>query len=62
MVSKTDDPIDRTRRARHEISARFGDDPRRLVEHYMELQKRHGDRLIEHPAPYPLERRNVSLD
>lgn len=57
MSTKTNDPIDRIRRARHEISARFDHDPRKLVEHYMELQKRHADRLIDNPAPATDKRR-----
>jgi hypothetical protein len=51
MKKESEDPIDRIRRVRHEISARFDHDPHKLVEHYMELQKRHGDRLITSPAP-----------
>ena len=37
------------RATRQRISARFGDDTYRLVAHYQERQRRHGDRLI--PAP-----------
>jgi hypothetical protein len=41
-----DDPvIKRIRDARHKISEKFGHDPRRLVAHYIELQKKHADRL-----------------
>ena len=36
----------RVREVRHRISERFGHDPRRLAQHYMELQKRHADRLV----------------
>lgn len=51
MTSKeAEGPIERVRRARHEISAKFDHDPRKLVEHYMELQKRHADRLITSPG------------
>ena len=46
-----EDPIDQIRRVRHEISAEFDHDPRKLVEHYMELQKRHGERLIRSHGP-----------
>lgn len=59
MSTKTDDPIDRIRRTRHEISARFDHDPRKLVEHYMELQKRDANRLVKSPAPAPNERRSA---
>ena len=51
MKKTAEDPIDRIRRTRHEISAKFDHDPRKLVEHYMELQERHADRLITSPAP-----------
>jgi hypothetical protein len=45
---RTDDPvIDEIRRVRHEISAQFDHDPRRLVEHYIELQKEFEDRLLK---------------
>jgi hypothetical protein len=41
------DPIiDEVRTVRRRISAQFDHDPKKLVEHYMELQKRHSDRLI----------------
>ena len=42
----TDPVIDEIRETRHEISKRFNHDPARLVAHYMQLQQRHGDRLI----------------
>jgi hypothetical protein len=51
LKNKTEDPIDRIRRVRHEISARLDHDPRKLVDYYIELQKEHSDRLIESPAP-----------
>lgn len=46
MKKEAEDPIDRIRRVRHEISAKFDHDPQKLIEHYMELQKQHADRLI----------------
>jgi hypothetical protein len=51
MTKEAEDPIARIRRARHEISAKCDHEPRKLVEHYMELQKRHADRLITSLAP-----------
>lgn len=51
MGKKPEDPIDQIRRVRREISAQFDHDPRKLVEHYMELQKQHGERFITSPAP-----------
>jgi hypothetical protein len=41
-----DPTIDEIRAARHRISEQFGHDPKRLCEHYMELQERHRDRLV----------------
>ncbi len=42
-----DDPtIKAVRDARHRISEMVGHDPRKLVEHYRQLQKRHRDRLV----------------
>jgi hypothetical protein len=51
METKVEDPVDRIRRTRREISARFDHDPVKLVEHYMELQKEHASRLISSPGP-----------
>jgi len=41
--------MEAVRNAREAISREFGDDPARLVAHYIELQKRHRDRLISAP-------------
>jgi|tagenome__1003787_1003787.scaffolds.fasta_scaffold20678433_2 hypothetical protein len=38
MPTDTLDTLTRIRRVRHEISNEFGNDPRRLVAHYIELQ------------------------
>lgn len=49
---QTPDPIvDEVRQVRHEISARFGHDPVRLAEYYMELQEQYRDRLVDPPEP-----------
>jgi hypothetical protein len=56
-MDEAEDPIERIRRVRHEISAKCDHDPRKLVEHYMELQKRHAERLIVSPAPLGEARR-----
>ena len=43
-----DDPtIARVREVRHRISRQFDNDPKKLVEHYMQLQERHKDRLLD---------------
>lgn len=42
-----EDPgIDWIRKVRHEISARFDHDPKKMVKYYMELQEQYEDRLI----------------
>ncbi len=50
----SDPVIDEVRAVRSRISAQFDHDPEKLVAHYMELQKRHADRLVggtKYPAP-----------
>ena len=42
-----DDAVEEVREIRMQISARFDHDLHKLAEHYMELQKRHADRLID---------------
>ena len=42
---KTDPAIRRTRDARRDISASAGDDPVKLVEYYIQMQKRFAARL-----------------
>ena len=42
---KTDPAITRTRDARQDISASAGHDPVRIVEYYIEMQKRFAGRL-----------------
>lgn len=42
-----DDAIEEVREIRRQISARFDHDPVKLGEYYMELQKRHADRLVD---------------
>ncbi len=49
-----DDPtIKAVRDARHRISAMVGHDPRKLVEHYRQLQERHRERFISQPTQRP---------
>jgi hypothetical protein len=48
---KDDPTISRIRTARHEISKRFKHDPRKIVEYYMELQKRDQNRLLSLSEP-----------
>jgi hypothetical protein len=47
MKADAADPvIDEIRETRHQISARLGHDARRLVEHYLQKQEQHRDRLL----------------
>lgn len=48
---KPDPPIDEIRRIRHEISAEYGHDPRRLLEFYASIQDRLRSRLVDHSEP-----------
>lgn len=44
-----DPAIDAVRTARVQISEEFGDDPIRLVAHYIAMQRRFAERLIRGP-------------
>jgi hypothetical protein len=46
---KDDPTIEAVRDARHRISELVDHDPRKLIEHYRQLQKRHQDRLVTRP-------------
>jgi len=46
-LNPSDPVIDEIREVRHRISRQFDHDPARLVAHYMELQERYRDRLIQ---------------
>ena len=46
MNKHTDESIERVREARRKISEQYGHDPKRIVEHYIELQKQYQDRLL----------------
>lgn len=43
---KPDPTIDEIREVRHQISASVDHDPRKLVEHYRQLQEEHRDRVV----------------
>jgi hypothetical protein len=50
-MTKTDPALDAIRKVRREISREFDNDPTRLVEHYMELQRRmQRTKLVQGPA------------
>jgi hypothetical protein len=46
---RSDPVIDEIREIRQRVSARFGNDPARLVAYYIKLQEQHGERLIAPP-------------
>lgn len=50
---KADPVIDAIREVRHKISASVGHDPRKLVDHYRQLQERHRDRIISRNVEQP---------
>jgi hypothetical protein len=53
---RSDPVIDEIREIRQRISARFGNDPARLVAYYMSLQEQHQERLIAPPKiPKPTD-------
>jgi hypothetical protein len=45
----SDSTLQRIRKARMAISAQCDHDPKKLIEHYMELQERHHDQLVSEP-------------
>ncbi len=46
MNSKRDSELARIRETKLRISEEFNHDPELMVKHYIELQKRHRDRLV----------------
>ena len=55
MKFDEDPGIDWIRKIRHEISAKFDHDPKKLGEHCRELEKKYGDRLVSVPKPNPAD-------
>lgn len=45
MSAEKDIAIERVREVRHKISAQFGHDTKRLIDHYIELQQKYADRF-----------------
>jgi len=52
-MMKDDPTIQAVREARGRISKLVGHDPRKLVEHYRQLQERHRERLVAPPTQRP---------
>jgi hypothetical protein len=55
MKQKDDPTIERIRETRHRISEEHGHDPQKIVEYYLELQKKYKQRLLEDTAEEPSE-------
>lgn len=47
MKQKDDPTIERIRETRHRISEEHSHDPQKIVEYYLELQKKYKQRLLE---------------
>ena len=47
MKSKDDPTIERIRETRHRISEEHNHDPEKIVQYYLELQKKYQERLLE---------------
>jgi hypothetical protein len=56
MSIEKDAAIDRVREVRHRISAKFDHDTKRLIDHYIEMQKKYADRLE------PVTKRGKTVD
>ena len=46
MIEEEDPGIAWIREVRHRISAEFGHDTKKLLEHYRELEKKYADRIV----------------
>ena len=57
---KSDPTIDEIRRVRHEMSAEYGHDPRRMLEYFASIQDRVKDRLVDYGEPDALARTSRS--
>ncbi len=52
MKIKAYDPtVDRVREVRHQISAEFGHDPKRLLEHYADLERTYAGKFLGEDVP-----------
>lgn len=46
-MKENDELIDEIREVRRQISEKVGHDPQKLIEHYMEMQKKYAERLVK---------------
>jgi hypothetical protein len=56
---KIDPTIKRIRDARHQISQECGHNPVKLIEYYMEFQKKYADRIINKKPPTKRHRKSL---
>ncbi len=50
-----DPAVARVREVRQRISRQFDNDPKKLVEHYIQLQERHKDRFLDSDDHEPVK-------
>ena len=50
-----DPAVARVREVRQRISRQFDNDPKKLVEHYIQLQERHKDRFLDSADHEPVK-------
>lgn len=60
-MKKSDPGIEKVRSVRRRISREAGNDPEKLINHYIEYQKRFADRLREGPEA-PAEQRDTAAE
>jgi hypothetical protein len=58
--SLDDAPIEEIRELRQQISARFDNDPARLIEYYLKLQEQYRARLVNSPATEENKEQNAA--
>ncbi len=56
---KKDPAIDSIRETRHKISERFGHDTRALVTHYIALEEKYRDRMVNKAAELTTEKKDA---
>lgn len=59
-MMKSDPIIDEIRRVRHEISAKYGHDPKKLVAHYQRLQRAFKGKIVNFGAKDKVVLKNLS--
>ena len=47
---KKDPAIERIRKARHQISEKYGHDTRAFITHYRDMETKYADRIVREPS------------